>query len=154
MTNKEAKEKAIREAWGEETFLKINSFMDTVKTTEPWAYYHWKKSGWLKKGLLPIKLRYIESMESLNWFDHCLIPSDILFLDTNNGWTRIEPDGSNLPEINNSDTYYKVCFKEDDGSFKINDRHQYNAFQLDEMFRDGEYFTHYKPIEVEKLPIW
>lgn len=76
-------------------------------------------------------------------------------IDRNNGWTRIEPDGRNLPKINSSVIYYKVCYQESEGFYKtIDDRHQYNAFQLEEMFRNGDKFSHFKLIEKEKYPIW
>lgn len=64
----------------------------------------------------------------------------------NNGWTRIEPDGSNLPYDNG---LYKVFFP----TYNII---KLAGIMLKSVWEDPEEITptHFKPIEEDKPPIW
>jgi hypothetical protein len=67
-------------------------------------------------------------------------------IDRNNGWTRIEEGGVNLP---NSGNYYFYDMKstKDDGK---------NQYVFDELRKEQftQWFTHYRPIEVTPKPIY
>jgi len=72
-------------------------------------------------------------------------PKGMNDVNLNNGWTRIEPDGSNLPT---DDRRYKTGTLCLDGTFMTWEQ----VFKGNAVRLSGS--THYKPIEKELLPIY
>jgi len=83
-----------------------------------------------------------------------IIPSSLKGLYNNNGWTRIEADGSNLPEVNDED--YILGTRFDDGSFEqfryYGNQNTFKHYEVESRFHEKE-ITHYKPIEKSLPPL-
>lgn len=139
-TNEEAKQEAIKAAWGDKydevkNYLDLNGrFNCGYKPHEKLLfvniYRHAKRSGWTQ--LEPI------------------VPNDLLLIKENNGWTRIEPDGSNLPATGR----FKVC--NIDNLIDESPLLLAQSFPVDDvgLFFAKGYITHYKPIKEEPKPIY
>lgn len=132
MTNQEAKQEAIKKAWDKN--------YDLVKDR---LYGGWYDAEINEKPLLfGYKMEDVEHSTSSYMFR----PISLNGIHDNNGWIRIEPDGSNLPIKSNG--LYHTGFFEVNGKFKIFD----NVVSHDtviEYFRSGV-ITHY--FEQKQIP--
>lgn len=138
MTNKEAKEKAIREAWGK--------YWDEVKDNVIGMGTY---CGWADNDVI----HYNEDLgcDSKN-FEFITTtglyrPKQLSGIENNNGWIRIEPDGSNLPD-RGADGDYKA-YNEKDKTYE----NHWNKNGIRALFKEKK-ITHFKPIKEEKPPIW
>lgn len=130
-TNEEAKQEAIKKAYGEH-WDKVKHCIDGD------GYFH------------------IDEVEDTG-LDYDTLdrkgssrfrPNSLSGIENNQGWIRIEPDGSNLPTKKGS---YK-CVKSEDGliiemNFYPDDKKWYYGLKLMKP-------SHYKPIEKELPPIY
>jgi len=137
LTNKEAKENAIREAWGEWYEL-MRPYMDEHGGITT-AYVVGEEWTVLKVRLAASIKKISFNVDEFAYY----IPNAIKDIETNNSWIRIESDGSNLPEKEGG---YRVVW----------DNGEIDSIYYSESVKDFwlERFTHYKPIEEEKPPIW
>lgn len=139
MTNEEAKQEAIKKAYGEH--------WDKVKD-------HVKESGGLSYQDCTLIFGDIDFYFGDNALSHIwendysgyYFPKEIFNINNNNGWIRIEQDGSNLPT--DTDKRYRAGTLCENGDFIPNQFH-YAA-------KDLKYTasTHYKPITPELKPIY
>lgn len=92
MTNAEAKREAIREAWGDHyEKLQAKEAIDQNGYVN-WGYHFMKD---VKQH--PSELGF-DPENGVTWYGTLWRPVKLSGLHNNNGWTRIEPDGSNLPQ--------------------------------------------------------
>lgn len=148
LTNEQAKREANEMAWGEHWPM-----------AETWVYpfddgegeIFFKdlyENGVLQMNFVPLPLRkvlYFDMFENLNGI---VWPKSLANLRTNNGWTRIEPDGSNLP----TSGVYRVWYGDNnycDACLYVNHTRQQWIYENLEIFP-----THYKPIDKELPPIY
>jgi hypothetical protein len=135
MTNQEAKLEAIKKAyekWNPKTFSIIGKVLNTD------GFFHDD---------------YINDFVSTSECDQKTIglgnllhrPKSLASLESNNGWTRIEPDGSNLPT---EEIEYRVLVE---GQYLNN---CYFNLKYNQFYDFPNRITHYKPIEKELLPIY
>lgn len=132
MTNEQAKQEAIKKAYGEHWDI-VNSFVD--------------KNGWMFTIDFPTKNNNIKLEFHSNGYS--LRPKSLANIEDNNGWIRIEPDGSNLPSESG---HYKSYSIDDD----VGGIHFYDT-ELKQWFSGLikiQGITHYKPIEPELQPIY
>jgi len=126
-----AKQEAIKKAYGEH-FETVKTFID--------------ENGWMFTIDFPTQNNSIDIEFHKNGYS--LRPISLSNIEFNNGWTRIEPDGSNLPE---KDGNYKIMtdigMLNESFPFLRDVEHNYTSWT------DGG-ITHYKPIEKELLPIY
>ena len=137
MTNKEAKQKAIEKAYGEH--------WDMVKDfpiSEDGCVRLFNDNPIVEKAKLSC-MNIHSRLEA--WY----CPFSIADLHYNNGWTRIEPDGSNLPDKNG---LFEMCKRLEDGSWHVS-YDEVHACDLREYIAEFK-FTHYKEIEEELMPIY
>lgn len=139
MTNSEARLEAIRKAWGK--------YWDEVKDSVIGMN---TGGGWADNETI----HYNEDLgcDSKNFeFCRCLYrPKSLSGIEDNHGWTRIEPDGSNLPDKSGDYRFFDMktyFFKPVVVWFKGNfDRGCNLSFARN--------YTHFKPIEEDKPPIY
>lgn len=137
MTPQEAKQKAIIEAYGEH--------WNTVK-------HHVNDDGWLyhPKGGEVTFDPFIGFMDE-HPTDDAYRPRSLHGIEVNNFWTRIEPDGSNLPK----DMIDCFCIKDGLIFFPLLYRTDLMQFQAaDESCYDWQEFSHYQKITEPSLPIY
>lgn len=130
MTNEQAKKEAIKKAYRE-----YWSLLKDYINENGWC---WNNSF---TKILPVAKK---GMDNATYWKPC----SIINIENNNGWTRIEPDGSNLPE-SGSYNFYNINNQKDDGENRY-------IFDNKPLTRENftKWFTHYKPIEKELLPIY
>lgn len=137
MTNQEAKQEAIKLAYGKYEFSKR-------------AIYLMDGSG---------RIEYQYSDNNLNLYSE-LFESDgcgryrlkeLSDIEDNNGWIRIEPDGSNLPDVKDYSIVYKLGRFKEDGSFYSEGR--FHPYDFKDAHLHGKW-THYKPITPDKPPVY
>lgn len=131
MKNEEAKQRAIRRAYydaGYKELLPLNV------------------NGWIKVKPTQYLDNLFERLK-INKEIHSIRLKSLKKLDTNNGWTRIEPDGSNLPTDNT--IYYKCGKMFEDGEFIIDEMFIYKHKDIDK-----NKYTHFKPVEQDLPPIY
>lgn len=131
LTNQEAKEKVIREAWGE-----LWVYIEANSKAKAQAYMF---DGFIFSTHLPAsvdqsKLEYRHKTDIVR-------PKNLSGMETNNGWTRIDGPET-LPATAGSFTVLGKSGKVESWYYNGND-----AFWL-------EYFTHWRPIEELPLPIY
>lgn len=148
LTNEQAKQEAIKKAYGEHWDL-VKDFVGF----DGWIlcinfHYYQNMNGMSETPIINIfgkndscGIELIGSYEGKRWRPKCLFN-----IDRNNGWTRIEPDGSNFP-IDES-VRYKAGTLCDNGDFIPHSFH-FAAKEIKYLAA-----THYKPIEKELLPIY
>lgn len=71
------------------------------------------------------------------------IHKSLIGIEDNNGWILIEPDGSNLPAKNDFVRWLDLANGLTDNLVMGNCKRYFM-----------ETFTHYKPVEIEKLPLY
>jgi len=152
MTNEQAKHKAIKKAYGDSWDL-VKEFCDE----EGWITDKWVAHG------LSVGISYEDAgfnsdqilIKQYNSSDNSWRLRTIYSILTNNGWTRIEPDGSNLP----TDEFqkYKLLFENEKivyyGYYDPRNKMWYND-DLDAKQFYTATVVNYKPIEKELLPIY
>jgi len=136
MTNQQRKQKAIQEAYGEhweQVRLRVN------------------ENGWYS---LPNGKK---SESFCDFLGNCDMraaadfrPKSLSGIDTNNGWTRIEPDGSNLPVEGGK---FKVGMKFYDSDIFIEEDAIYNHIEVLNAYSIG-LITHYRPVTELPKPIY
>lgn len=130
MTNEQAKQEAIKKAYGDKYDLVSDGLYGSwymLKLNETPSTFGFKDNEVQKSssgGFRPISLTGIHD---------------------NNGWIRIEPDGSNLPAEN--DIKYKVIQEGEILDVRL-------SFQSIRKAFEQNYISHYKPIEPELKPIY
>jgi len=147
MTNEQAKQQAIKRAYGESYEL-CKLFIDQ----NGWCVI-FKDADENFKGIAGNQTHFKESeieggqcLHSVHGKGISFKPKSLGDLDSNNGWIRIEPDGSNLP-----DKKVECWFKDKNQETPIcgvflNDKESI-AFVL-------ENATHYQIIETPKIPVY
>lgn len=151
MTSKQAEQEAIKKS--------VNDYYDNYPLVKPYVQgngYFPITNGYISNLNDDVKAFYksLDGVDYLQAEDHEKYNSHfrpkelskiIANVETNNGWIRIEPDGSNLPER---------CFSTMWLTFdKNNYVDKFNSNGVIRMFKKGD-ITHYKPIEKELLPIY
>lgn len=132
---KTAKEKAIREAYGEHW----DSFKDNVYS-----------NGWIKDrdywGSWPdgtTEIKWQTTDHDNDYYD-TRRPMSLKGIETNQGWTRIESEADLPTEAG----YYNVY--RSDGSISEN---VYKKYDIAELFNEG-IITHYRKVEPLPIPIY
>jgi len=147
MTNKQAKKEAIKKAYGDKWQLVKSLTPNRKESNDAYDLY---QNGYFNTKRLKLTNGCVGDFFDFDFFDFdgkYITPLSIIGLHKNNGWIRIEPDGSNLPK----DDYT--------GSFK--------TIRLDGLICDetisgrlvnhrfkNALITHHKPIEPELKPIY
>jgi len=132
MNNQEAKQEAIKKAWGNNYEL-VKHYLEAKG-----FFINNDKLSYLTIG---IDLSGIE----MEWIGNYYRPIVLKGISDNNGWIRIEPDGSNLP-----DDAFKECYK---GYIFDGTIENFTANRLIRNFKSNR-ITHYKPITPELKPIF
>jgi len=136
MTNQQAKELAIKKAYGE-FYNELKPFIN--------------KDGWIS-GDDALYTKYNRSFRDIDFSNpfgnQSWRPIELSNLEDNRGWTRIEPDGSNFPE----NGLFKMCKEIKKGEWWYS-HDDVEPDDVEEYFRDMG-FTHYKPITPELKPIY
>lgn len=134
MTNQEAKQEAIKKAYGEhwDEVQKISNI---------------DENGWTDSHSFPSE--YVIAQTTLQRgedpMDFSARPKSLIGIEDNNGWIRIEPDGSNLPDIHIDFIWLRKL----DGETK--DKFHINGHSKSDIIKG---YTHYKPITPELKPIY
>lgn len=130
MTNEQAKQEAIKNGYGK-WYEPLKNMID--------------KSGKVHRGVVPDEYQNIFGDYYWNNLNGSWWPKSIDGIINNNGWIRIEPDGSNLPDINTD----FIWLRKSDGETK--DIFHINGHYKSSIKRD---YSHYKPITQELKPIY
>lgn len=136
MTNAEAKQQAIKKAYGE-----------LWPTVEEFTYVDSGKchTSFYKPNQNIFDFRTLPDPTREKFFFYGqnghVLPKSIEGIENNNGWIRIEPDGSNLPDSSEVVKWINI-YSGDSKQFCIDDRIEIGDF------------THYKPITAELKPIY
>lgn len=138
MTNQEAKEQAIKEAYQK---LEHWPYIDSNPKAKEQCLTN---SGRVFKSYLPASVDLSEY--DIMYGGMVVVPKSIRHIDDNHSWTRIEPDGSNLPT--DSTVKYKIGSMYFDGIFDQDS----GIYSHDVVKHTG--CTHYKPIKEEPKPIY
>lgn len=98
MTNEEAKQQAIKEAWGDK-FSLVKGNLDSSGFFEIYSYNPFTETLYIdirkEWNNYPEEGFYSVNHNAGNTI--LIRPKSIRMIENNNGWTRLEPDGSNLP---------------------------------------------------------
>lgn len=146
MTNEQAKQEAIKKAYGEKWQLVKSLTPNRKDSNDAYDLYY---NGFFNSKRLKITNGTITDFFSSELFDFdgkWITPKCIIGLHQNNGWIRIEPDGSNLPTIDIQYEGFKMV------SDSTNWQDTINLKTLIRMFWLGS-CTHYK-IYDRKPPIY
>ncbi len=127
MTNKEAKQEAIKKAYG--NFYDPNK--DLIHSDGTVTEFIGSKME--EKGLI------------MDYFNQRATPQSLQGIKDNNGWIRIEPDGSNLPT--DSSKMYKSIINGEVNNNNLNTGWIRSGWEMG-------HITHYKPITAELKPIY
>lgn len=133
MNNEEARIQAIKRAWSE---IQINRI-------------DYNENGWLK--IKPNQYeRFYNEFDLLkrNNNTHWIRPKSISEIENNNGWTRIETDGSNLP---NELAHYLMAKEKSVVIIELTNVSNMSTLGAS-LKKDG--FTHYQKIDYPKPPIY
>jgi len=153
MTNEEAKQEAIKKAYG-----------DNYELCKP------DENGWIYHKIIGHGKKTFNHPHNFGYADNrtiietCLDHSNpgnykwrlrsISFIEDNNSWIRIEPDGSNLPAT--SPQLYNVYYDGSLNSFSKKEtdfKFPYSCIKIGIMHKQ-RLITHYKPITPELKPIY
>ena len=145
MTTDQLREKAIERAWIESVGIEV---YESIKgNIETWGYLTIRKSlnapdwtpDWYNEKLMP----YNPGLGVMG-----IIPKSLECIHTNHGWTRIEPDGSNLPS--DKEVLYLVFNISADTNI---DTSKYTSDFVKYYFEHNA-ITHFKPVEPIHPPIY
>ncbi|GGG97489.1 hypothetical protein [Pedobacter zeae] len=128
MTNEQAKQEAIKKAYGDH-----------------YGIFKPNENG-IGSAIGGIDENKYETISS--GFVNTYRPKVLRGIETNNGWIRIEPDGSNLPG-NMSTSRFKIYYDLIDNQY----HESFDALGVRNMFRQ-HCCTHYKPFQPELKPIY
>jgi len=155
MTNEEAKQEAIKKAYGK-SYTMCKPFIDQ----NGWCVV-FKDSDEKFKGIAGNQTHFEENEIEGGICTHSIHGKGISFkpkslgdLECNNGWIRIEPDGSNLPAT--SPQLYNVYYDGSLNSFSKKEtdfKFPYSCIKIGIMHKQ-RLITHYKPITPELRPIY
>lgn len=139
MTNLEAKQEAIKRAYGEENY----NFFKGIIGENGWiglSRYDFEEDLESEKKFdkMISEIEFEESFEDEQVFYR---PKSLQGIEINNGWIRIDDF------VKYTDEKFWIF------NSHINDLYQGQLFD-DDMFPINRYATHYKPIEKPKLPIY
>jgi len=140
MTNEEQKQAAIKKAYGED-YDRLREFIncDGVFIGETGLISDELFDAWQFVGVTP----RINSDRKTSGSR----PRVLIGTSNNNGWTRIEPDGSNLPVEGG---YYKIGMFLDE---KWNEGSEHIHYEVKRLFNTG-FCTHYRPVTELPKPIY
>lgn len=145
MTNEQAKQEAIKNSFGKSWDMLSYSMQQHILNV-----HHWVDRSHNRMNKSPNSLNFDEQLECEV---HCEFwrPIQLKGIENNNGWIRIEPDGSNLPTDGNKYDVFVNDKKFRNTAFVDQNRWLYEA--------DGniwvvENVAHYKPITPELKPIY
>lgn len=124
MTTEEAKKEVVRKAYGE--------YYEACQPDE---------NGWTSRGRIAIKLFSLPLERQETLIGSLYRPKSLKGLEDNNGWIRIEPDGSNLPE--QKEWMYQVISKK--AGYCLAPFVNGTPVSTPEYWL--KHFTHWKPIE-------
>jgi hypothetical protein len=146
MTNEQLKSQIIRDAWvaeiGEEKYNERKHLIDVFGWMQQ-SDAHWDTwCGDFELHLSKHRPSILSGIED--------------FVKWNNGWVKIEQDGSNLPTENDTHEYYlfDLFFKENLGQENYTipyGKKIFTAKGVNEFFRQ-KMITHYRPIEKHNPP--
>lgn len=144
MTNLEAKQEAIKKAYGEYW----NRLSDLQKE------YALNNNGNVHIGYSKEESQLYKDMVKSNLFlTQPLFPKSLLRINTNNEWIRIESKYE-LPRNQNIDIIiFNKCYQGYIYNGLCYVENRYNSPELDEIV-DADCITHYQPIEKPKPPIY
>lgn len=131
MTNEEAKREAILSRWIE---CGYSSEISNQIDVDGWKKVKFRELPSTKNGLFETK----EDLRDGGLPTFYFRPQSIRPIETNNGWTRIEPDGSNLPTTG---SYYFLNM--DNHKDDCKNMYQYDSLRKDQFAR---WFTHFRAI--------
>lgn len=139
MTNEQAKQEAIKKAYERIGYIELFELANNV--------------GWVtvKSGQYDIPI-----FERLNVNNEKVFirPKSLTGFSDNNGWIRIEPDGSNLPtddgNLNHSYSVFDIKNSDEEDMTYLMKTHANGVIQLFKQDR----ITHYKPIKEEPKPVY
>jgi hypothetical protein len=141
MTNEEAKKAAIIAAFGDKWNFFTEEYKQHLLSRKHWVDMSIKYGAMntpnYYKSPTPQRLGFAGVIEEKCEFWR---PIELKGIENNNGWIRIEPDGSNLP----SDGTYKWLFES--GNSSIFDYKKGDTLSIK--------LTHYRPIEIELKPVY
>lgn len=133
MTNEQAKQEAIKKA-----YVELMDYSDYELLESKIDEYGRVKYSDINSIIILSHISWDKTYsKNLTWFR----PKSLSSIENNNGWIRIEPDGSNLPT---SEEVVKWI------NFYSGDSKQ---FCIDDRIDVGD-FTHYKPIKEELKPVY
>lgn len=147
MTNEQAKQEAIRKAWSDLGHPLDDKLLSLAVKNSGWIF--WNYVSFYNKDESVLPNGYQESDDRVT-----IRPKSLSGFHNNNKWTRIEPDGSNLPET--SSKKFKVFYNGSFGHIKkvpVDFEKSYSTVELGPLFKEGR-ITHYKPIDEDKPPIY
>lgn len=130
MKNEEAKREAIKKAWGETIYPIMEAIMK--REGDNW-YGGFKRHGEVYGNFVPELLKQHINSDRIDNLNGWYKPKELKGIEDNNGWTRIEPDGSNLPKTN-SEVWYET----------YPNHYLYTSEGLEQQFEGGE-ISHFKP---------
>lgn len=138
MTNEQAKQEAIKKAYGD--FYEPNkNIIHNDGTVTSFVGCKMEEKGLIMDYFLTQR----SQPQSLG-----------INFNNNNGWIRIEPDGSNLPadygNLNHSYSVFDIKNSDEEDMTYLMKTHENGVIQL---FKQGR-ITHYKPIKEEPKPIY
>lgn len=138
MTNQEAKQKAIQEAYGE-------------------YFKEWEADINHKGELctdLPIPLIMRQQLKLWSYSSRLHIPIPLKGIYDNNGWTRIEPDCSNLPETSGQYLWLRFNRKIQEQYFVSENEIDPATWEAQKTAFTNREFTHYRPVIEIPKPIY
>ena len=126
MTNLEAKQEAIKKAYGEN-------------------YIHADINGWIRFGMyVPTDLG-IENYDDIDGFWRC---KSLQGIENNNGWIKIQSE-ADLPK----ERMHEVILLDEECMEGYRNYDVIVFYEVNSRFRKKE-ISHYKPIEKSKMPIY
>lgn len=137
MTNSEAKQEAIKKAYGK-YWETVKNYVDENGYLDKQVFSNYK--GITYEEISPILFLH-------NTLTTC-IPLSLQGIENNNGWIRIESE-ADLPKKN--DTYFTKTRHDDIVRIEIIATENLDSKGL-EWYKN--HYTHYQPIEKPKLPIY
>ena len=132
MTNLEAKQEAIKNAYGE--FLeKVKDYVDN--------------DGWIDNSIPKFTFGQLKNLDLEYKNDVFFRPKSLQGIENNNGWIKIESE-EDLPK---NDMYVHIIFNKKVNIAFLCNGELYNPNKV-KYYKKG--VTHYKPIEESTLPIY
>lgn len=145
MTNEQAKQEAIKKAYGECYGLIVKDLDEYNKDTTTWAIETFLKVGEAYYNFLSEKTKLSLQDKDFTVIQSYVVLDELKNIRGNNGWIRIEPDGGNLPDIHIDFIWLRKSDGVTKDKFHINGHSKHDVLNC---------YSHYKPIKEELKPIY